>query len=144
MNTLSVNDVPSNAEVKSARLSSLDFILYLFLLVWCVSPPLTYSLVCRIGAVAVVLLLAAKVMFKSLIGKGNRYFIILYPLLIALVAGLSLMFHFFLSQINMLIFFSMSVCAWNTVLSPPSRFQRSLFLFISFVLWSFWVYIEVS
>lgn len=144
MNTLSVNDIPSNAEVKSTRLSSLDFILYLFLLVWGVSPPLTYSLVCRIGAVAVVLLLAAKVMFKSLIGKGNRYFIILYPLLIALVAGLSLMFNFFLSQINMLIFFSMSVCAWNTVLSPPSRFQRSLFLFISFVLCSFWVYTTYS
>ncbi|MBQ7696085.1 MAG: hypothetical protein IJT50_13300 [Lentisphaeria bacterium] len=139
MTTTSVPVLP-DPESRTPHLGVLDFLLYTFLLLWCVSPPLNYSLFCRLGALAAIALLAMRIMLKAAASKGNRWLIITFPLLIAIVTGLSLVFHFFIYVINTLIFLSMSVCAWNTYFTPPSPTQRRLFLTITFAVCLFWMY----
>lgn len=141
--TTSVPVLP-DPESKTPHLGVLDFLLYTFLLVWCVSPPLGYSLFCRLGALAAVALLAMRIMLKAAASKGSRWLIIVFPLLIAIVAGLSLAFKFFINEINTLIFISMAVCAWNTYFTPPSPAQRNLFFFITFTVCLVWMYCTYS
>lgn len=132
------------AESKPPRLSSFDFFLYSFLLVWCVSPPLSLSLFCRIGALAAVALLAVRCILKAAAVKGNGWLSIGFPLLIGIVGGVSFFFRFFINELNTLIFLSMAVCAWNTYFTPPSRTQRRYFLFITFAVCLIWMYTTYS
>jgi|GEM_PF-5156626 len=143
MTTTSVPVLP-DPESRTPHLGVFDFLLYTFLLLWGVSPPLNYFLVCRLGALAAVALLAMRVMLKAAASKGSRWLIIVFPLLIAIVTGLSLIFGFFINEINTLIFISMAVCAWNTYFTPPTPTQRRFFLFITFVVCLIWMYCTYS
>ena len=143
MTTTSVPEFP-NPEPKRPHLGFFDFFLYTFLLVWCVSPPLGYSLLCRAGALAAVALLTVRVLLKAAASKENRGLIIAFPLLIAIVGGVSAVFGFFMSELNTLTFLSMAVCAWNTYFTPPTPTQRRFFLFITFVVCLIWMHSTYS
>jgi hypothetical protein len=133
-----------NVTTKKRSLSNLDLFIYVFLIIWCVSPPLSMSIVFRLGALLAVMVLMMRVLLKAVALKESKWLVVALPFLIISVTALSLLLNFFTSQINTLIFLCMTICAWNTRFNPPTRIQRQILIFVTFALSMVWIYFTLS